>query len=449
MLIFIKIRCLMYKRIKIDMDKIKKYLSREKSIFYILLIAFIIRLAWILIIRTAPISDFQLMYEAGKNVANGNYSCFYGNNYFSRFPHDTITVLYYSLFFRIVKNPLFLIKFMNIIYQTFTVYMIYNISKITYNKKIANISAILITIFSPFIMYCSETMAENMAIPLFLVGVYLFIKYIDNDNILTLIFSTVFLGIGNFFRPVGIIFLIAFILYYITKKIIYYKSKNILKYLYIFIIIIGFLMPKIIISNLLVTNNILEKQLWNGGEPVIMNILKGTNLDSIGAWSEEDSLIPEESNHNNELMKEKAIERIKSRFTNSNFIQIILFYLKKIVLQWGIGDFGAYDWTVAKGIYLTPKITLFLTPIAYTISSIYYLYLISLSVIGLKNISNNKINDKVLFYYLILLGFIGFYLLTERQPRYAFVCSWIFVLTASNAFYKSDKKISKKTLISL
>ena len=174
-------------------------------------------------------------------------------------------------------------------------------------------------------------------------------------------------------------------------------------------------MPKIIISNLLVTNNILEKQLWNGGEPVIMNILKGTNLDSIGAWSEEDSLIPEESNHNNELMKEKAIERIKSRFTNSNFIQIILFYLKKIVLQWGIGDFGAYDWTVAKGIYLTPKITLFLTPIAYTISSIYYLYLISLSVIGLKNISNNKINDKVLFYYLILLGFIGFYLLTERQ----------------------------------
>ena len=82
---------------------------------------------------------------------------------------------------------------MNIIYQTFTVYMIYNISKITYNKKIANISAILITIFSPFIMYCSETMAENMAIPLFLVGVYLFIKYIDNDNILTLIFSTVFL----------------------------------------------------------------------------------------------------------------------------------------------------------------------------------------------------------------------------------------------------------------
>lgn len=83
MLIFIKIRCLMYKRIKIDMDKIKKYLSREKSIFYILLIAFIIRLAWILIVRTAPISDFQLMYEAGKNIANGNYSCFYGNNYFS------------------------------------------------------------------------------------------------------------------------------------------------------------------------------------------------------------------------------------------------------------------------------------------------------------------------------------------------------------------------------
>ena len=41
----------------------------------------------------------------------------------------------------------------------------------------------------------------------------------------------------------------------------------------------------------------------------------------------------------------------------------------------------------------------------------------------------------------ILLGFIGFYMLTERQSRYAFVCSWLIILIASGAFYKKAEMI--------
>ena len=48
-----------------------------------------------------------------------------------------------------------------------------------------------------------------------------------------------------------------------------------------------------------------------------------------------------------------------------------------------------------------------------------------------------------MFYYLILLGFIGFYMLTERQSRYAFVCSWLIILIASGAFYKKAEMIQQ------
>ena len=92
------------------------------------------------------------------------------------------------------------------------------------------------------------------------------------------------------------------------------------------------------------------------------------------------------------------------------------------------------------GVALSYKDTIILTPIVYILISIYYIFLITLcikSLIGLKE----KRNSKLMFYYLILLGFIGFYMLTERQSRYAFVCSWLIILIASGAFYKKAEMI--------
>ena len=80
------------------MQKIKKNLKKSKKIIYILLLAFIIRMVWIFLVNTLPTSDFKLMYDTGIEVANGNYSSFYENNYFARFPHDTATVMYISLY---------------------------------------------------------------------------------------------------------------------------------------------------------------------------------------------------------------------------------------------------------------------------------------------------------------------------------------------------------------
>ena len=197
--------------------KINKFLDNKKSLFYILLIAFIIRLIWIVTVKTLPTSDFKLMYETGRIASNGNFSAFHGQNYFALFPHDSITVLYFSLFFKFLGNPLFLIKFMNVIYETVSVYIVYLIAKNTYNDKVGKIGALLIALFPPFIMYCSETMAENMAIPLFLISVYLFIKYIDTEKIYFIFLSGIFLSLGGLFRPVNIVFLIAYIIYYIIK----------------------------------------------------------------------------------------------------------------------------------------------------------------------------------------------------------------------------------------
>ena len=140
------------------------------------------------------------------------------------------------------------------------------------------------------------------------------------------------------------------------------------------------------------------------------------------------------------MIEEKAIKIIKNTFEAHTPLEIVGFYGKKLFLQWGIGDFGAYEWTVVNnpGISLSYKDTIILTPIAYILISIYYIFLIILCIKALIRLKERK-NSKLMFYCLILLGFIGFYMLTERQSRYAFVCSWLIILIASGAFYKKMK----------
>lgn len=422
---------------EITMKKLRYYIENNLSLPKILILAFVLRLIWILVIKTVPTSDFKLMYETGKLAAEGNFAAFHGLSYFNLFPHDSITVLYYSLFFKITNNPLFLIKFMNVVYETFVVYMIYVIGKNIYNKNLAKLGAFLIAIFPPFIMYCSETMAEHMAIPFFLVSVYFFIKFIDTDSILFIFLSGIFLSLGDLFRPVGIIFFIAYLIYFVIKKLILQRKKYLIKLLAFIILVIGCALPTVILSNILVKADILQNQIWQPAEPSITTVLKGTNFEALGAWNVEDAKVPSECHFNAKLTTEKSMQLIKQRFESHSIPEIIKFYAEKTFLQWGIGDYGAYGWTVLNNAgesALKAPSAVVIATISYIIISLYYIFILVFAVKGIFNLKNSKQKGKVMFIYLILLGFIGFYMLTERQSRYSFVCSWTLILTALNGF---------------
>ncbi len=402
------------------------FLINTNSIIYILLTAFILRFIWIILVPTSPSSDFALMYNTAKSVSLGDFSSFFGNNYFARFTHDTIPVLYFSMFLKLFTNSLFAIKVINVILSTFSVYMIYKLCSQIYGELLGKLGALILTLFPPFIMYCSETMAENMAIPLFICSLYFFIKYMDKNKLYMLILSGLFLSFGDLFRPVGIIFLIAYILYYIFKQKFH-------KLYIILILIISMILPIFLISKTLVSNNVIGNQLWNPKESVITSILKGTNMTSLGAWNEEDSMLPAKYNYDKNKINEEAFNIISNRFKNSSPFEILSFYVKKVFMQWGIGDFGSYEWTVTssptKG-GLIPLLTM-LSPLILIYCYIFYICLIVLSIKGIFKLKFQK-NKSLLLCYLIFVGFVAFYLITERQARYSFVCCWLLVIFTLN-----------------
>lgn len=423
-LILLVISIAYYKRNKILFLLNKNILRSENSPFFILLFAFIIRFLWISLIETTPTSDFLMMYNSAKEVFNGNFTCFHGVNYFARFSHDSITVLYYSLFYRFSENPLFLIKLANIFFSTLSVFMIYKIVKDLLNHKNALIASILFSLFPPFIMYNSQLLSENIAIPFYLISIYYFLKYTNNiKNCKLIVFSGLTLSIANLFRSVGIIFLIAYLMYLIIYKGFIISLKP------ISVTIITFIIPIYIISSLLVNNKIIETNLWNPKETILTSVLKGSNINSFGFWNKEDSDMPLKYNYDYNKVKEESIRLIKERLLHSPVKNVLALYIGKLTAQLTISDFGAFEFTILNS---TPSI--FTRTLKYfsfallTLINIFHIFLLYFAIVYFKK--NKKIPDKLNLFSILFIGFMFLYLILEVQPRYSFIICWTLIIFA-------------------
>jgi len=414
-----------YSKRAIIVIQLQKLLDIKNLIFFVMLVSFIIRILWITLTQTIPVSDFQMMYNSASEVFSGNFSCFHGFNYFARFPHDTIAVLYYSLFYNFYKNPIFLVKLFNVFFSTLSVFIMYCIVKQLFGYKSALVSAIILSLFPPFVMYNSQMLSENMALPFYLISIHFFIKYTKHMNQYRwMVCSGLALSVGNMFRMVGVIFLIAYMMY----LIIYKGIKRTVKAGPI--IIIMFLLPLYITSTLLLNNKITETHLWEPKETSLTSVLKGTNLNSFGFWNKEDSEISSKYNYDYTKVKDESIKIIKERLLHSPIQNIAALYIGKLGGQLGVSDFGAYEFTV-----IDSNDTAIIKTLRYfgftmlTLINIFHIFLLYFAIICLKK--NKDLLSELNLISILSVGFILLYLISEVQPRYSFIACWTLVIFAA------------------
>ncbi|MGL5378887.1 ArnT family glycosyltransferase [Clostridium sp.] len=416
-------------------NKYIKFLDRF-NITYIILLALILRIIWIILVPTEPASDFKLMYTYSNEVSQGHYYGFKDFNYFARFAHDIITVMYFSIFHKLFENPLIFIKIFNVIFQTSAVIFMYKLGREVFKDELtAKIAAFLLAIFPPFIMYTSQTMSENMAMPFYIASIYYFFKAINKKDKLSIIMASICgitLSIANMFRMVGPVIIIAYILYIL----VYDERRNLLKC--VIPMLCSFMLMTYITSSILLYKNITEVHIWNSKEPSITSILKGTNMEHSGAYNKEDAELPIKLKHDKDAIKKEAKEIIENRFVNSSPSKITIFYITKLAKQWGQGDFGALGWTVKGDESIFAEIIKKYNRLFFPLICIIYVYIILRVIISLYKRQN--INKEMYFFYILIGGFILLYLITEMQPRYAFISSWIFIILGS--YSNSMEKIN-------
>ncbi|WP_238881826.1 glycosyltransferase family 39 protein [Clostridium sp. YIM B02551] len=409
---------------------IKKGFSTRRILMGIMIFAFLIRLAWILSINSVPVSDFAGMYERSELVLNGEYSIFKGFNYYARFPHLTIPVLYFALIRFISSIPLLTLKLINVISSTIGVFICYKISKEIFKEEKKTIWGMyLAAIYPATIIYTAAYCTENIAISFYLGSVYLFILVIkDKKPKEYLLLAGLILSIGNFFRMVASVIVIAFILY----TLVYIKKSFKYKTVAIAYILIAFIIPLVTVNATLKELGITEYNLWHGSETPWTSILKGTNMTTFGRWNEEDAEVAAAFNGNYYETEHAAKELVKERYTETSPGKLLYFLGRKFTVQWSEGDFGGIYWSERD---IEPKdITIDLNNYGQAYRQLFYLIMMVLTYKGLYNRQQYLKNPIINLLYIIYCGYGLLYMITESQDRYSFIVSWLFIILPLTAF---------------
>lgn len=407
---------------------INSNLNNKQKICLLILMSAIIRILWLLNTNNTPNSDFKVMYEAAKAFVQGDSSYFKGKAYIARFPHFTITVLYMSLIeYLCPQNNLLTMKIINLFLGLIVLVLIYFISYELFNdKRKALLSLLIGSIFPPLVTYTSVFCSENLAMPFYLLSVYLFLKSMksDKNKFLLLGISSIVLALGNLFRMIATVILIAYILYIV----IYFKDKILKKLKKILCIIIPYIIITVLVSNTLQNMNITENPLWRGSEPSITNVLKGTNINSLGMWNVEDAETVDKYLGNYDVLEAKCKEIIYTRLTTTSPIKLFIFYLEKLSSQWCIGDDAGSLWTQKdmQESQMIFKIGTFTS----MIFQLCYIIILIFIFLGLKDKKIINGNSKLNLFYLIFCGYIAAYLITENQSRYGYIICWVFIILA-------------------
>ena len=387
-------------------------IRHKTKILLLLILAFILRIFWVVSVNTMPVSDFLNMYESASYLVQGNLDAFSGYNYLARFPHLVPMTLYMSLIIKLFPiYNIVVMKIINIVLGVLSIYLLYKLSDIFIKSEKNKLYILLLGgIFPAFISYSSVLCTENLAIPLYLITLIVFYKATQNKNSKIFFGAGVLLSISNLFRGVGIVFIIAIIIY-----IFMCEEDN--KFKNTFYVLFGYILLAVLVSGALINFNVIKRPLWIGMENSNLTLLlKGTNVNSGGKWSVEDAEFVDKY-LKSENFEKICINKILGRLEEMSFGELILFWSKKILSQWCIGDFSGTYWAFAG------TNTPFLPFLPHTFQIIYILIL-AISIFSLFSKKNN------LLIHLLLLGFGLLFMIIETQPRYSYVISWAILILA-------------------
>jgi len=194
----------------------------NKIFLAIFIFAIAIRLYFFFITKSQPVwwdaSDYltQAKYFAGKL----DFNIFFNPR------RPFFLALLWGILFRLGFGEISA-RFTELIFSIFAIPAIYLIGKMMFNKKIALISAFLLSIFWQHLFFSFRLMTEIPAMTFFLFSVYFFWKGYVKKNNKILIWFGVFLGLAFLTRAGTLVMFAIFPLYLlVTERLKFLKNKH-------------------------------------------------------------------------------------------------------------------------------------------------------------------------------------------------------------------------------
>lgn len=370
--------------VKKGLQRIKKYPKNPKLRWWIWLlgIALILRVVWILLVPSKPVRDFavydgfatRLTQGLGYVTENGIRTAYWPVGY----------PLFLSFLYRIFGYSLTIAKISSVILSLATVSLTFLLGKHCLSEKAGKIAALIVALLPVQIFYANLLSSENLFTPVLLLLIYFLIK--PKEKLFAFLIIGIFSGIASLIRPVALSLPVIFLIYFLINK---KKTMEIIKHFSLILAGIIIILLPWMIRNYCVFKEVIPVS-TNGG----VNFFIGNNEHATGRYSIQCSRnIPGKTElERNSLGYSKGLE-----FILKNPGKFFVNGLKKIYFLYG-GEMISLNWSFAT-VYEKENIRI----LAIYITQATYLLLLFATIIGLITWIRNYDPRFLLFVMIIIL----------------------------------------------
>lgn len=421
--------------------KLNKY-SRKLVIPLTLLFSFTIQILIIFLFTRLPTDDSQTVLSLALDMLYQNdYSSFQSSGYLHMFPFNFSIVLYLKALLFLFPDNYLVIKIFNILFSLVTTLMVYLLYKEINYKSKENDYGILVfaATYIPSLFMSNLIYNDVIATAFLTSALYFAIRFMRKKSLKDILFAAILLAIGNYFRSIGVIVLIAVILSLLFNMRIIGVKKTIAA-LCITVLLIN--VPSWTQNAMLQATDVVDESVNTNSAPVYMWLNMGINLETFGFWDDRLSynIYQQDANYN----KAESVKLFKAEIGNTlskaTVGDLVEMYYKKVVWTWtegtyqieryGIGNDGSSGARGRMGSvmggysYTTFATDLFKVDLNYRSGLLWVLYVMNFLMycfILIRLISGIKVKRyEETSLILVILGFIGFYLLWEIKSRYIY-----------------------------
>lgn len=421
--------------------RLERY-SRAKVIPAVLLLSGVMQTVIIFLFTRMPTDDSQTVLSlAWAMLYDKDYSSFQSGGYLYMFPFNFSIVLYLKTLLLLFPDNYLVIKGFNILFTLVTTLVIYLLGQeLRPQSRSKNYGLLIVAAtYIPAMLMSNFIYNDGIATALLTGALYFAVRFIRRRTMKDILFAAALLALGNYFRSIGVIVLIAIVLSLVLNVRAVGVKKAIAS---IGIMLLLFNLPGWIQNAALQATGVVDEPPSANSAPVYMWLNMGINLETLGFWDDRESynIYQQEAGYNKAESVELFKASIRSKLSGATFTELAEMYYKKLVWTWtegtyqmeryGIGNEGASSGGGRGGMvmgrysYSTAASTLFQGASMYRSGLLWALYVqnflmyVFILVRLIRGLRTKSFAETPLL--LVILGFIGFYLLWEIKSRYIY-----------------------------
>ncbi|SES81463.1 Dolichyl-phosphate-mannose-protein mannosyltransferase [Natronincola peptidivorans] len=397
---------------------------------FLAFISFAPRYVWVRLINTVPIYDFARFHNYTIALIHGEYDAYLEIR--NVFPHLSGYPLLLSYVYRIFGETVAVGQAFNIFCSIMTAIVIYLLGRQVFGEAAGQTAGVIFALYPTQIMYNTLLASEHIFLLLFLLALYLFIRYTSVElkgwSLLKLLVVGIVMAVAHIVRPVSSLLfppMLAYLLFFQrvdrpAKDFLLEKGKKIALVFLGFILTVGML-------NLIYIDTVKVPLGKTAGG---FNLYVGTDPERDGMWNPTAWEIIEEYDHDFDRVHSEAQRRAIERIKNDP-IGFIGLAERKFAIQWGTDDYGYY-WSMLE-LYPETDFSLWVREHSDSVKVVaqsYYMGIIILALLGALYGLKRREADALGLFAMIVLIFAAAHVLIEVQSRYHHPVVPFFILTA-------------------